>query len=137
MHENDRKRLADQLGLSLSTFYALVQSANHAYEIIKKLGPFYGKEDITEPTFRITAEPVLLPKKEEQLLTQLGNDLFLLGKAASRLPSHYKERLGEFVDFRLPPTWRIDAILDESKHLRVNEVEGVDGASGLMIVEQL
>jgi hypothetical protein len=62
MNENDRKIHAQQLGLTLEEFDHLVDSSNKSYEIIKDLGPFYCKEEVKDPTFRVTAEPVSLPE---------------------------------------------------------------------------
>lgn len=137
LHENDRLDHAKRLGLSLSEFDRLVASANQAYEIIKELGPFYGREDNKEPTFRITAEPVTLPKGSKATLTQLGNDLVHLAHALKSLPEKSKQDLGGDFDFNIPPTWRIDVIIDEMNQLRVNEIEGQDGAHALMMAEQL
>ena len=38
VHQNEREAFARQLSLNLSEFDRLVDSANHAYEIIKELG---------------------------------------------------------------------------------------------------
>lgn len=78
---NSMKQLALQLGLTVDEFIKLVTSANHAYDVIKELGPFYGSDDVKEPTFRITAEPVLLPKGSKEILQQFGTDLLHLSKA--------------------------------------------------------
>ena len=136
LHENDREDHAKRLGLTLSEFDRLVTSGNTAYEIIKELGPFYGREDSIEPTFRITAEPVKLPEGSKETLTQLGQDLLLLGRALKKLPDIYKAILGEDLIYSVPPTWRIDTIITEDGKLKVNEIEGQDGASALMIAEQ-
>ena len=136
VHQNDREVFARQLFLSLSEFDRLVNSANHAYEIIKELGPFYGREDIKEPTFRITAEPVVLPSGSKELLEQFGNDLLYVARALSKLPQNCKNLLGENLDFIAPLTWRIDVIINEKGKLQVNEIEGRDGASSLMMAEQ-
>lgn len=137
LHQNDRQELARKLFLSLPEFDRLVQSANHAYEVIKDLGPFYGKEEFKDPTFRITAEPVLLPEGSHAFLTQLGNDIFSLAKVLRHLPDYYKNRLGNGLDFRVPPAFRVDAILDEKNTLLINEIECADGADALMTAEQL
>lgn len=137
IHDNDRTQIARSLGLSLQEFDRLVNCANKAYETIYEMGPFYGKEEVKEPTFRITAEPVYLPKEARKQLEQLGDDLLLVGKALNNLPDVYKDKLSEKVDYRIPPTWRIDAILDDRGEIKMNELEGVDSASALMVAEQL
>jgi len=137
MHENDRLQKAKQLGLSLEEFDRLLMSANHAYETIKNLGPFYGKEHIKEPNFRIAAEAVTLPSHLKPIFKKLGDDLLYLGRALSYLPPEYKEMLGTGIDFRVPFNWRIDAILNEKGDIELNEIQGSDGASALMIAEQL
>lgn len=136
VHQHEREGYARQLLLSLTEFDRLVESANHAYEVLKELGPFYGREDIKEPTFRTTAEPVLLPEGSEIILHQFGQDLLCLARALPKLPQHFKDKLGDGLDFAVPLTWRIDAIIDEQGNLKVNEVEGRDGASALMMAEQ-
>lgn len=133
---NDKQELARRLNVSVQRFNSLLDSANHAYEVIKDLGPFYGREDVKEPTFRITAEPVPLPFGSEKLLRQFGQDLASLGRALPQLPQKNKAMLGSGLDFSIPPTWRIDAILDKNGSIKVNEVEGNDGASALMMAEQ-
>lgn len=137
LHQNDRKILAQQFNLDVQHFERLIESGNHAYELIKHLGPFYGKETMNEPTFRITAEPVRLPLGSKELLVPLGKDLLHLGKALNKLPDGYKTLLGDELDFRLPITYRIDAIMCNGNTLHLNEIEGVDGASALMMVGQL
>lgn len=137
LHENDRRSLAKNLGLTLERFDELVASANYAHYVLKELGPFYGKEEIQEPTFRITAEPVTLPKGAKKTFEKLGMDILYLGKALSKLPENYKNQLGADLDFKLPPSWRIDAILGEDGSIKINELEGADGATALMSAEQL
>lgn len=137
INQNDRQQLAGRLGISISKFDRLIESSNHAYEVIKELGPFYGREDVKEPTFRIAAEPVKLPKGSRELLTDLGNDILLLAKALQHLPKEWKDMLGEGLDYRIPPTWRVDIILDEKGNFKLNEIEGQDGANALMMAEQL
>ncbi len=137
VHDHDRKVMARSLNLSLEKFDGLVSSANYAYEVIKDLGPFYGKEENKEPTFRIPAEPVLMPRNSEKKLTLLGNDLLHLAKALQKLPTNVKKKLADDLDFRIPPTWRIDVIIDSRGRSKVNEIEGQDGASALMIAEQV
>lgn len=137
LHLNDRKAIASQLNISLEHFDMLIQSANRAHEFIKIMGPFYGREDINEPTFRVTAEPVRLPIDAKKVLTFLGEDLLHLGRALPKLPHVYKHLLGEGIDYRVPITWRIDSILDDKGELHVNEVEGIDSVSALMMIEQL
>ena len=137
MNKKEKKQLADNLGLPLSEFNRLLASANHAHKIISELGPFYGNGISKEPTFRIAAQPIPLPKNAKKILTQLGEDLLSLGRSLPDLDDKYKNMLGENLDFRIPPCWRIDVILDTEGNLRVNEIEGVDGASALMIAEQL
>jgi hypothetical protein len=134
---NDRINLAKQLNLPLEQFNALVSHANHAYEVFKDLGPFYGQEHIKEPTFRITAQPVMLPKFAQEQLRTFGNDVLLLGSALKQLPETYKNQLGEGLDYRIPFTWRVDAILKDDGTIAINELEGVDGANALMMAEQL
>jgi hypothetical protein len=136
LHENDREDHARRLGLTLSKFDQYVRSSNTAYDIIKELGPFYGREDSNEPTFRITAEPVRLPKGSREILTQLGQDLLLLGRSLPNLPENYKAILGNDLIYSVPLTWRIDTIITEDGKLKVNEIEGQDGASALMMAEQ-
>lgn len=137
LHENDRRAIAQQLYLTLEEFNRLLENGNYAHDLLKKLGPFYGKEDIQEPTFRITAEPVKLPFGSKKLLTDVGNDLLQLGKALQKLPDTYKSLLGDGLDFRIPLTWRIDAIVNKDQHIWLNEVEGIDSVSALMMAEQL
>lgn len=137
VNDNDREQRARGLGLSLKRFDELVNSANSAYEILRDLGPFYGREDVKDPTFRVTAEPVFLPKKSKKQFELLGSDLLAVGKALLNLPETYRDKLSEKVDYRIPPTWRIDAILDENGEIKMNELEGVDSASALMVAEQL
>lgn len=45
--------------------------------------------------------------------------------------------LGNGLDYRVPLTFRVDCIVDAQSAIRVNEVEGKDGASALMMAEQL
>ncbi len=137
IHENDREQIARRLGLTLGEFDRLVDSSNKAYDTIYETGPFYGRDEIKEPTFRITAEPVFLPKKSQKQFELLGGDLLAVGKALHNLPEVYKDKLSEKVDYKIPPTWRIDAILDENGQIKMNELEGVDSASALMVAEQL
>ena len=137
LHQNDLKQIATQLDLPVERFAYLLQSANHAHEFIKKMGPFYGREDVNEPTFRITAEPVRLPLGSKKLLDILGNDLLHLGKALPKLPIHYLSMIGEGLDLRVPITWRIDSIINTENELKVNEIEGIDSVSALMMIEQL
>ncbi len=137
LHINDRITLAKGLNLSIEEFDRLVESANKAYEYFKNTGPFYGSEEIKEPTFRITAEAVSLPSSEIEKLKVIGKDLVKLGRALKNLPQNYKDKIGNDLDFRVPVTFRIDAILDNSNKLVVNEIEGMDGAVSLMIAEQL
>lgn len=125
------------LGLSLREFDRLLESANKAYQTFYNLGPFYGKEEMKEPTFRVTAEPVKLPKSAKKILENLGHDLLYLGKALKNLPEEMKKKLGDDLDFNVPPTWRIDVIIQKDGRLRVNEIEGRDGANALMMAEQL
>lgn len=135
IHANDREQIARGLGLTLEEFDQYLSSANQAYEVFYNLGPFYGREDIKEPTFRITAEPVAMPKGSKDRLEKFGSDLIYLGKALKNLPEEYKKQLGTGLNFDVPPAFRIDAIIYNGK-LMVNEVEGRDGASALMMVEQ-
>ncbi len=137
IHDNDRAAQARSLGLTLGEFDRLVTASNNVYNTFFELGPFYGKEEVKEPTFRITAEPVILPQGSRKILETLGGDLMALGKSLKNLPTEYKVMIGSDLDFDLPPTWRIDIILDKSGKLRINEIEGRDGASALMIAEQL
>jgi hypothetical protein len=136
IHKNDREALAQRVGLTLGKFDRLVETSNQAFEVLKELGPFYGKEEIKEPTFRIVAEPVTLPKGSKKLLTELGDDLLHFARALPHLEISYKKVLGEDINFDVPPTWRIDAILDNNNKIKINEIEGVDGASALMMAEQ-
>lgn len=136
IHQHDREEHAQRLGLSLEKFDELLASANQAYEVIKELGPFYGREDIAEPTFRITAEPVKLPQGSEKLLKEFGNDLLQLARVLPKLPEELKQKLGDDLDFSILPAWRIDAIIDKDGNIKANEIEGVDGASALMMAEQ-
>lgn len=135
IHENDRAQIARRLGLTLREFDALVASANQAYQTFFDLGPFYGREEIKEPTFRITAEPVTLPEGSKERLERFGEDLVYLGRSLKNLPEEYKKQLGTGLNFDVAPTFRIDAIVNKGK-LMVNEVEGRDGANALMMAEQ-
>src|SRR3982074_2826294 len=138
-HPNQFKQLAERLGLSVDKFLKLLSEANHAYYVIRDLGPFYSRqdrEDIKDPTFRITAEPVLLPKDSKKLFEELGVDLLYLSRALPHLPLHYKKILGDGLDFATPITWRVDAIFDEKGNIHLNEIEGRDGSSALMVAEQ-
>lgn len=137
VHQNDRADHAKRLQLSLEEFDRLVASANNAHTILTELGSFYGREEIKEPTFRVTAEPVRLTHEHKEILMLLGNDLFYLGKAIQQFPEEIKKKLGADLDFRVPPTWRIDAIVDKKGKLKINEIEGQDGANALMMAEQL
>lgn len=137
MLSKDKQELAKRLHVSFERFNYLLSSANKAYEVIKELGPFYGREEIKEPTFRITAEPVMLPPGSKESLTQLGNDLLYLARALLKLPKSFKDALGKDLDFSVPVTWRIDAIINEYGNIQINEIEGQDGASALMMAEQL
>jgi hypothetical protein len=137
IHQNDRQRMAESLGLSLKEFDRLVASGNAAYEILTKLGPFYGKEHIQEPTFRTTAEAFRLPDGSKKQLTDLGNDLWHLAKALQSLPEEYKQKIGTGIRYEVPLTWRIDAIIDKDHNIRVNEIEGIDSVSALLMAEQL
>lgn len=138
-HPNQFKQLAERLGLSVDKFLKLLSEANHAYDIIRDLGPFYSRqdrEDVKDPTFRITAGPVFLPKDSKKLFEDLGVDLLCLSRALPHLPSHYKKLLGDGLDFATPITWRVDAIIDEKGDIHLNEIEGRDGSSALMVAEQ-
>lgn len=137
MHKNERENIALGLGLSLSEFDRLVKCANKAYEVIYDMGPFYGKEEVKEPTFRITAEPVVLTLEHKNQLELLGQDLLSVGKALHNLPEIYKDSLSHLADYKIPTTWRVDAILDQNGQIKMNELEGVDSASALMVAEQL
>jgi hypothetical protein len=137
LHQNDMKNLACQLGLTTEEFDSLLTSANSAYDLIRDLGPFYGQEGMKDPTFRITAKPVVLPKSYKKTLEELGNDLLYVAKALPKLSPNLKKKLGNNLDFRIPPTWRVDAIWDTKGRIKMNELEGVDSASALMVVEQL
>lgn len=137
LHLNDLKQIATQLELPVERFSYLLKSANHAYEFIRKMGPFYGREEINEPTFRITAEPVRLPVGSRKLLTVLGDDLLYLGRALPSLPFAYQKMIGEGLDLRVPLTWRIDSIINTKNEIKVNEIEGIDSVSALMMIEQL
>ncbi len=137
MNKNDREHIALGLGLSLLEFDSLIESANKAYRVIQNMGPFYGKEEIKEPTFRTTAKPVILTQEHKKQLELLGEDLLAVGKALHNLPDLYKDRLSDKADYKIPPTWRVDAILDQNGQIRMNELEGVDSASALMVAEQL
>lgn len=137
MHTNDRKALADNLGLTVHRFDSLISSANHAYNTLRDLGPFYGNERFKDPTFRVTAEPVTLPIGSKETLTQFGDDALSLARALSKLPEEYKKQLGDDLVYKIPPAWRIDVILDETGGLHINEIEGDDDASALMMGEQL
>ena len=137
LHLNDRKAIASQLAITVEQFDELVQSANHAYDFMKIMGPFYGSEEIQEPTFRTTAEPVRLPIGSKRILSQLGEDLSHMGRALCKLPHIYKNMLGSGLDYRVPLTFRVDCIIDDHGAIHVNEVEGKDGASALMMAEQL
>jgi hypothetical protein len=108
-------------------FERLLLTANNAYAIMTNLGPFYGKEEIKEPTFRMTAEPVKLSKVAKEALLQFGEDLLRLGKVLPELPEEIKKKLGEGLIYDVPPTWRVDAILSEDGSIKINEVEGLDG----------
>lgn len=136
-HENDRRTMASGLGLTLERFDALVASGNQAFQIMKDLGPFYGREEVSDPTFRISAEPIPLPKGSKERFEKFGDDLLAAGKALEKLPHEFRQKLGDNLDFRLPFTWRIDAIIGEDGKMVVNEIEALDGASALMIAEQL
>lgn len=136
-HINDLKQIAIQLDLPVERFAFLLQSANHAHEFIKKMGPFYGREEINEPTFRITAEPVRLPLGSKKLLSTLGDDLLHLGRALPKLPFVYQKMIGVGLDLRVPLTWRIDSIINTKNEIKVNEIEGIDSVSALMMIEQL
>lgn len=137
LHLNDRKAIASQLDMPVEQFDALVQSANHAYDFLRIMGPFYGTETVSEPTFRTTAEPVRLPIGAKTLLRQLGDDLLHMGRALPRLPHMYQKMIGKGLDYRVPLTFRIDCIIDANGTIKVNEIEGKDGASALMMAEQL
>ena len=125
LHENDREEHAKRLGLSLSEFDRLVASSNEAFRILRDLGPFYGREEVKDPTFRVTAEPVFLPTGSRAILQKLGEDLLFFGKALQNLPEKVKETLGMHLDYSIPPTWRIDAIVTKDGSIKVNEIEGV------------
>ncbi|MBI4097265.1 MAG: hypothetical protein HY428_02515 [Candidatus Levybacteria bacterium] len=132
------KQRADVLGLSPEAFWKLLGSANKANDIFIELGPFYGKDKKGEaPTFRITAEPLYLPKTYERELQILGGDVLSYARALARLPQDYRQVLGPDVSFVIPQTWRLDLIFDETERLQVNEVQVNDGADGLMVAEQI
>lgn len=137
LHENDRKAKARELGLSLQRFDELLESGNKAHAFIVETGPFHGQEDLKEPNFRITAEPAKLPKGSKKILTDLGNDLIFLGKVIPNLPQKYQDMMGWGLDMRIPVCWRIDSILDKDGKFKINEIEGIDSASALMMAEQL
>ena len=137
MQDLSRESLARNLNLNFEDFNRLLSSANYAYEVIKKLGPFYGQEGNNEPTFRIPAEAVHIPLSSKKILDELGEDLLHLAKALKSLPDNVKAMLPEELDYRIPPTWRADVILDQEGRMRVNEIEGQDGASALMVAEQI
>lgn len=138
VHLNNRQALANQLNIPLERFDTLLRSANRAYEFLRIMGPFYGQEEIHEPTFRVTAEPVRMPIGSKKLLTNLGEDLLYLGRVLPLLPHVYKAMIGgNELDFRVPLTFRVDCIIDKNGAIKVNEIEGKDGASALMMIEQL
>src|SRR4051812_9519682 len=109
IHPNDRAAQAKQLGLSPREFDRLIKSANDAFSIMTELGPFYGREEIKEPTFRMTAEPVKFSKEIKEQLIHLGDDIFYMARALHLLPDSSKAMLGKEVEYTIPPTWRIDA----------------------------
>lgn len=132
----NRQTLATNLGLDLSTFDNLITSANYAYDYMKDNGPFYGRGVDKEPTFRICAKPINLPNGSKKLALDLGNDIFHLAQVLHLLPAENKKLLGKGVDFRIPPMWRVDIILDEKGTFHLNEIEGQDGANALMMALQ-
>lgn len=115
----------------------LLASANYAYRVFTNLGPFYGKDEKgLPPTFRVSATPLSLDKSYQTQLQILGKDLFILAQTLSLLPPSYKESLGNLV-YSPPITWRVDMIFSTDNTLKVNEIQVNDGASALMIGEQM
>lgn len=112
--------------------------ANDAYDKIVSLGPFYGKDLKGEtPSFRVSAEPVMLPQHLKNTYTQLGQDTYLLAQTLPLLPDPYISLIGGGWSPQIPFLWRLDTIIDDGDNVYVNEIQISDGADGRMIGLQL
>ena len=129
------KSRASNLGLSPEVYSKFLLQAQTAYDWFKANGPFYGTKG--EPSFRLSSEPISLPRTYLDQLQTLGEDLLVLDSSLERLPANAKTALGKDVVFSPELSWRLDIILDESGALNINEIQVDDGADALMIGEQL
>lgn len=129
---------ASALELSPDVFINKLAKVNAVYDRIMSLGPFYGKDIKGQnPSFRVTAEPLLLPRRFQEELKQLGQDIYVLAGCLVLLPSSYRAILGDGWSLHTPFSLRIDAIIDDQDKLYVNEVQISDGGDGRMIGLQL
>lgn len=129
------ERQANALGIRESEYYRLIEQGQRAKEIFTMWGPFYG--DSKEPTFRVSAEPLLLGHEYEEQLEVIGESIRALQQALPSVPEEVRKKLGIVTSLTPTPTWRIDAIIDITGKLLLNEIQVADGASALMVAEQL
>lgn len=129
------KSRAKNLGLSAERFTDLLDQAKSAYDWFVDNGPFYSTTK--EPSFRLSAEPIVLPEKYLNQLQIIGEDIKALDSALVELPALAKETLGQDISFTTEPSWRLDIILDEKGEININEIQVDDGADALMIGEQM
>lgn len=126
------------LGLSPEVFARNLAQANNAYQNIVDLGPFYG-ENIRgqSPSFKVSAQPLLLPAHLKDSYTQLGQDISSLAYAIPSLPDKALSLMGKDWSPMVPFLWRMDSILDGEDRLFVNEIQISDGCNGRMTGLQL
>jgi len=115
-----------------------IQSANRAYSTFVRMGPFYGK-DIKDspPTFRVSAQPIILTNEHKQTFQLLGHYLHELSKILPELPQYFLSQFDENTTFASPFTYRADVIIDNKNIPFINEINTIDGADALMITEQI
>lgn len=112
--------------------------ANAVYDKIVGLGPFYGKDIKGEtPSFRVSAEPLMLPQHLKNTYAQLGQDTYLLAQTLPLLPDPCISLIGAGWSPQIPFLWRLDTIIDDKDNVFVNEIQISDGADGRMIGLQL
>ncbi|MDP3983207.1 MAG: hypothetical protein Q8Q65_04005 [bacterium] len=135
-HGVSQKAIA--LGITPGIFQEQLQRANVAYNRIVDLGPFYG-ENIRgqDPSFRISAQPLLLPTHLKSQYQQLGQDVYSLACAIPSLPDTVLSLMGKDWSAMVPFLWRMDSIVDGEDRLFVNEIQISDGCNGRMTGLQL
>lgn len=126
---------ARNLEFTPERYNKLLDQATSAYQWFIENGPFYGTKK--EPSFRLSAEPIILPKNYLDQLQTIGKDIVALDSALAELPDWAKDKLGKDISFNSEPSWRLDIILDENGLLNINEIQVDDGADALMIAEAM